>query len=194
VLLDATRALLERDPTLRFVLPTPDDRNVEALRLRVQRHHLAAHVTVTTSGRDAMRAADLLLLAAGTASLEATLLQVPMVVVYKGSGVTFARVSALRRLGLFGWDPIAAPNLLLGRGTVPEFVQREARADTLAAEAWSLLSSQERMAAMSVALGRASTRVSGSGSLARSAQIIFRQSSRQAVSRNPALQQEPGEA
>ena len=101
-----------------------------------------------------------------------------MVVVYRVSALTYGLIEALRHVGLFGWEPIGAPNLLIGRGTVPELLQRNVRADRVAKEAWSLLASPDRMEEMQRALGRAAAQVSGAGSLARAAEVILQQTSR----------------
>ena len=75
-----------------------------------------------------MSAADVVLTASGTASLEATLIKRPMVVAYIISGLTHRlyRLLGLRKLAHF-----ALPNLLAGRGLFPEFLQRQVRAEIL---------------------------------------------------------------
>jgi lipid-A-disaccharide synthase len=66
-----------------------------------------------------MRAADLLLVTSGTATLEAALLGTPMVVCYRFSRLTEAWV---RLLTLVPW--ISLPSIVLGRAVVPELYQR----------------------------------------------------------------------
>jgi lipid-A-disaccharide synthase len=65
-----------------------------------------------------MAAADLLLAASGTVTLEAALLGVPMVVVYRLSSLSFAAARLMVRLKYF-----SLPNILLDRHVVPEFSQ-----------------------------------------------------------------------
>ena len=78
--------------------------------------------------RQVMAAADVVLTASGTASLETMLTKRPMVVAYIVSAVThrLVRLLGFRRLTHF-----ALPNLLAGRGVVPEFLQGDVRADVL---------------------------------------------------------------
>ena len=78
--------------------------------------------------REVMAAADVVLTASGTASLETMLTKRPMVVAYIVSAVThrLVRLLGFRRLPHF-----ALPNLLAGRGVVPEFLQGDVRADVL---------------------------------------------------------------
>ncbi|HSN71842.1 MAG TPA: lipid-A-disaccharide synthase [Steroidobacteraceae bacterium] len=76
----------------------------------------------------AMAAADAVLLASGTATLEATLVKRPMVVAYRLSGLT---TLVLRTFGLMKAPYFAQPNLLAGRKVVPEYFNDEVRADVL---------------------------------------------------------------
>jgi lipid-A-disaccharide synthase len=76
----------------------------------------------------AMTAADSVLLASGTASLEAALLKRPMVVTYRLSPMTFA---LLKRRG-YELPYVSLPNILAGRFVVPEILQEDATAENLA--------------------------------------------------------------
>ncbi len=79
---------------------------------------------VVGRAREVMAAADVVLTASGTASLEATLLKRPMVVAYIISGLTHR---LLRVLGLNKLEHFSLPNLLAGRELVPEYLQRQVR-------------------------------------------------------------------
>jgi len=83
-----------------------------------------------------MRAADLLLVNSGTATLEAALLGTPMVVCYRLSRLTEAWVRLLVRVP---WISLA--NITLGRAVVPEIYQRAFTPERVAAEALALLAS-----------------------------------------------------
>ena len=78
--------------------------------------------------REVMAAADVVLTASGTASLETMLTKRPMVVAYIVSAVTHRMV---RLLGFRRLEHFALPNLLAGRRVVPEFLQGDVRADML---------------------------------------------------------------
>jgi lipid-A-disaccharide synthase len=88
-----------------------------------------------------MRAADLLLVNSGTATLEAALLGTPMVVCYRLSRLTEAWVRLLVRVP---WISLA--NIVLGRGVVPEIYQAALTPERVAAEAMALLGSPAALA------------------------------------------------
>lgn len=77
---------------------------------------------------EAMAAADIVLVASGTATLEAALLKRPMVIVYKMAPVTYRIMRCMK-----GYLPyIGLPNILAGRFVVPEFIQDDATPENLA--------------------------------------------------------------
>ncbi len=84
----------------------------------------------------AMRAADAVLLASGTATLECLLLRRPMVVAYQGSALT---AFVMLKLGLLKSQFVSLPNLLTGQATVPELLQGQATPEALAAACAKLL-------------------------------------------------------
>src|SRR5262249_14949479 len=130
-------------------------------------------VTVVTGpSRDAMIAADLLVLASGTASLEATLLGIPMVIVYRVSTLTYGVIRACIRLGLIESDTVGLPNLILGRRAVPELIQYHVNATEVAAAAAAVLGSPDRERAIVGALVEAAGRLSGGDAIGRAARCV----------------------
>jgi len=80
-----------------------------------------------------MRASDLLLVASGTATVEAAILNVPMVVTYKVARLTWTLFSRLMKV-----ENYAMVNIIAGRRVVPELIQRDATPERLAQEALAL--------------------------------------------------------
>lgn len=126
--------LLKRRPDLRFIaaLASESTRRVfEAALERAASDAPALRDRVTLINGHAqtvMAASDAVLLASGTATLEATLVKRPMVVAYRlGLLTSFL----LKHLKLFKAPFFAQPNLLAGRQLVPEFFNAEVRAEVL---------------------------------------------------------------
>jgi lipid-A-disaccharide synthase len=78
--------------------------------------------------REVLAAADVVLTASGTASLEATLYKRPLAAAYRLSAPTYW---ALKSMGLPRLDHFSLPNLLAGRAVVPEFLQGQVRAERI---------------------------------------------------------------
>ncbi len=76
----------------------------------------------------AMIASDVVLLASGTAALEAMLCKRPMVIGHRISGLTYAIVKAF---GLLKSAHVSLPNILAGKPLVPELLQDDCTADGL---------------------------------------------------------------
>jgi lipid-A-disaccharide synthase len=91
--------------------------------------------------RVALAAADVVLVASGTATLETLLSKRPMVVAYRLAATTFF---LLRRLGLVKVQHVAQPNLLLGARVVPELLQEDVRPETLGAAVLAELDASRR--------------------------------------------------
>lgn len=119
VFLETARWLHARRPDLRFLIPAATPRLHEVLTALQDQYAPTLPLTLVHGhSRAAMAAADVVLLASGTATLEAMLLKRPMVVAYRVAPVT---AWLARRLLLV--SHFALPNLLAGRELVPEFIQ-----------------------------------------------------------------------
>ena len=77
--------------------------------------------------QDALAAADVALVASGTATLETALIGTPMVIAYRMSPWSWR---LMRHMAYMPWGGL--PNILAGRFVVPEFIQDDANADNLA--------------------------------------------------------------
>lgn len=119
--------LRERKPNVRFVAPMVNARIRERFAHALEQHGRGVPVTLLDGqSHDAMAAADAVLLASGTAALEAMLLKKPMVVAYRVS--KFSEIVLRRMIRVSSYS---LPNLLAGEKVVEEFVQDDVRAEQL---------------------------------------------------------------
>lgn len=121
--------LLNRRPQLRFIAALSSEATRKVFERAAIRAGVRERVTLVNGHAQAvMAASDVVLLASGTATLEAMLVKRPMVVAYRlGMLTSFL----LKHLKLFKAPFFSQPNLLAGRQLVPEFFNAEVRADVL---------------------------------------------------------------
>ncbi len=129
-LMDVFVPTLERltaeQPELTFVIPAANGDRRSQIEKALENKRLQVTI-VDGQGRLAMQAADAVLLASGTATLEAMLLRRPMVIAYRMAWLSWqilSRMATTRFVGL--------PNILAGREVVPELLQDAATPEALA--------------------------------------------------------------
>lgn len=110
---------LERNPQLRFILPCANPERRQQMEAILADSGLQLPLTLLDGqGHEALAACDAVLIASGTATLEAMLFKRPMVVAYRMASLTFRILKRLVKVG-----HVALPNLLAGREVAPEFLQ-----------------------------------------------------------------------
>jgi len=130
------RRLLQDLPLAHFVVPMASRETREMFELALRRNE-ARELPLTLlfgHSHEALAAADLALVASGTATLEAALFKTPMVITYKQSAVSTA---IMRRIGHVPY--VGLPNILAGERLVPEFLQEQATPGALAEALLQLL-------------------------------------------------------
>lgn len=147
IFLQAAALVAAQRPGLRLLVPaaTPACRRL----LEEQLAHVqlpAGSVTLLDGhARQAMVAADVVLLASGTAALEAMLAKRPMVVGYRISPMT-ARI--VRTLGMMQVDRYSLPNVLAAEAVVPELIQEQCTPENLAAAVLAWFGDPDAVAAL----------------------------------------------
>ena len=127
--LATARVLLERHPDLRFVVPLAT-RETRELFMAALREADAGDLPIRLlfgHAVDAMTAADVVLVASGTASLEAALLKRPMVICYR---IGKWQYRLMKRMAYLPW--VGLPNILCRETVVPELLQDAATPAALA--------------------------------------------------------------
>ena len=130
------RRLLQDAPQVHFVCPTAS-RAMRELFASALRRNRATDLPLTLlfgHSHEALAAADVALVASGTATLETALFKTPMVITYRQSPITSALMGRMLYLPYIG-----LPNILAGEAFVPEFVQDRAIPGRLAEALLTLL-------------------------------------------------------
>jgi lipid-A-disaccharide synthase len=137
--IEAAAWCYERRPDLKFVVPLANDacRSVFEKSLKQSRKILPI-VLLNGQSLEAMAAADAVLLASGTATLECLLLKRPMVVAYRMSPLSF-RIAR----SLVTTEHYSLPNLLAGRPLVTELIQEEVTTERLGRQLMKLLENRQ---------------------------------------------------
>src|SRR6185295_1260424 len=117
------RRLLQDLPDAYFVCPTASRETREMFEAALRRHE-ARDLPLTLlfgHSHEALAAAEIALVASGTATLETALFKTPLVITYRQSPITWAIMKRMAYLPYIGM-----PNILAGERLVPEFVQDKA--------------------------------------------------------------------
>jgi lipid-A-disaccharide synthase len=131
-------------PDLHFAVPLVSSNLRRNFAAQLQRLAPGLPITlVDGQSREVVTAADCVLTASGTATLESLLLKRPMVVGYLIHPLTSHLLKMLRLVKV---PYVAMANLLAGRELAPEFIQERCRADLMAPALLALLDDSERVA------------------------------------------------
>ena len=132
----AAKLLLQRDANLQFVAPMAGDAQHRYFNELIAQAGLQDVPIKVIDGQShhALAAADAVLVASGTASLEVALFKKPMVIAYK---MMRASWHVLRHMGYQPW--IGLPNILAQEFLVPELLQDAATSEALADALWKQL-------------------------------------------------------
>jgi lipid-A-disaccharide synthase len=171
-MLDAAVRLSRTDGRRRFVLglAASVDRGLVASHLRRASEAGGPPVELVEGlTYEVMAASDALLIASGTATLEAALLGAPMVVCYRVSRLSEIVARLLKRSA---W--ISLPNIVAGRDAVPEILQDKVTGARLAREAERLLVDAVAATAQRAAFMEVRSRLGQPGVGARAAQAVLR--------------------
>jgi lipid-A-disaccharide synthase len=129
VFLEAAQRCYQKNPKLIFVAAMINkERLAQFVALKSMIAPALPLVMIEGQSRQVMVASDVVLLASGTATLEAMLLKRPMVVAYRMSRLSYWMARCLIKVNY-----ISLPNLLVNKGLVPEFIQENATAENLSA-------------------------------------------------------------
>jgi lipid-A-disaccharide synthase len=136
VFLQTAELLSLQSPDLIFLFPCASSHCKSQLQSMLGPAHTTVRL-LNGQSRLAMEAADVVVLASGTATLEAMLLKKPMVVCYKMAWLSYAIISRMLRVPYF-----SLPNLLAGESIVEELVQKQVNPSLLASKVVKFLAEE----------------------------------------------------
>ncbi|MCY7355629.1 MAG: lipid-A-disaccharide synthase [Lysobacter sp.] len=147
VFLAAAARVASRISNLRVLIPAANEQCGTAIRDELQRHPDIATQVIVLDGHshDAMAASDVVLLASGTAALEALFAKRPMVIGHRIAPLTYRIVTTL---GLLKTRYVSLPNILAGTELAPELLQDDCTAEKLAAAVLHWFEQPEASAAL----------------------------------------------
>jgi len=163
-----TQFLLARAPNLEDGLFRYRVRDVSERSLTRPGDDSESLVVIENDTDNVLAAADLTLIASGTATVQAALHGTPMVIVYRLSPITYKLGRPLVIVDTYGM-----PNLIAGAPIVPELIQDDFTAEAVADQAIALLTDPDRAAAMRAALARVRACLGAAGASRRAAQSVL---------------------
>jgi lipid-A-disaccharide synthase len=132
-MVQAADILTRAKPGAKFILPAAPTVDAEDLRENI--HSQSATITVVEGQTyAAIRAADLVIVASGTATLETAIMGKPMVIIYRVSPLSYWVGKAMVKVNWVG-----LVNIVAGKGVVPELLQGEAKGRQIADAALRIL-------------------------------------------------------
>lgn len=140
ILIAAAKRVAESDGEVHFVTPVATPALRPLIEAQLESAGMTGRFTLLDGDSErAMIAADVVLLASGTAALESALLARPTVATYRLGRMSYAIIRSLKLLQL---SHFTLPNLLTETPLVPEFMQDDAQPDRIAAAVTELLNDE----------------------------------------------------
>jgi len=167
VMLDAAGLMVRQFPDLHFLISVAPGIHSEEVQRLVGNHNLPSTI-VENNPYDMMAVSELLVVASGTVTLEAAILNTPMVILYKVSPLTYWMGRPMVRV-----EHIGLVNLVAGRTVAPELIQGRASPGRIAREALSILTDRERFSAMKSALVAVKQKLGTPGASDRTARLAL---------------------
>jgi len=168
VLLKSAHLLLRDFPNLQFVIPIAPAIN----RFEVEKYIADSNVDIRVVGEhtyDVLNICDLIITASGTATLEATIMSTPMIIVYKVSFLSYLVGRLLVKV-----KNIGLVNLIAEERIVPELIQRQASPVNIFNEASRMLKNPHLLSVIRGELEKVREKLGNPGTSQRAAQILYR--------------------
>ena len=166
-MVEAAKILFKSDSKLEFFLPLASTisesmiqeiADLKGLPIRIIRGDTYDLISICAAG----------MITSGTASLEAALLGVPAVIMYKASSLSYVIGKMLIKLPHFG-----LPNIVVGEEIVPELLQGEVTGERIASEISRWLYDEEARTQVLEKLAKMKKALGGGGAVQRTAELVL---------------------
>ena len=161
LMIDSAAEIRKQIKDCQFILPVANTLDSGVFRERLKSNPLDIRV-VEEKSYDAMNCCDFLIIASGSATLEAGLLGCPMVIVYKLNWITYWIARAFVKIKLYG-----LVNIVAGEEVATELIQNKATVKNITKEAIKILSDSEKHESLRSSLLRVRKSLGESGVLDR---------------------------
>ena len=140
VIFQAARQIQDKTPDTHFWIPLSLERYRQDIEQGIQEYGLQATI-ISDRKKEVLAAVDLAITKCGTVNLELGLLNVPQVVVYRLSPITYWIAKKILKVTFLFASPV---NLLVMKEIVPELLQEQATADNITQAAMEFLFNPQR--------------------------------------------------
>ena len=138
IMINSANEIKKNIKDCQFILPVANTLNTEDIKGRIKYNALDIKI-VEGKSYDVMNCCDFLIIASGSATLEAALLGCPMVIIYKLNCVTYWLARVLVKIKLYG-----LVNIVAGEEVVPELIQSKATVKNITKEVVTLMNDTGR--------------------------------------------------
>jgi lipid-A-disaccharide synthase len=168
VLLESTQLLLRDFPDLQFVMPLAPAIDRSEVEQHIGRLNLDIRITDECI-YDVLNICDLVITASGTATLEATIMNTPMIIIYKVSFLSYLVGRLLVKV-----KNIGLVNLIAEKSIVPELIQGQASPANIVSETSRMLKDPHVLPTIKAELEKVRIQLGSPGASERAAHILYR--------------------
>jgi lipid-A-disaccharide synthase len=137
-LIKTAQNLLEVHPDAKFLIPATNDKNVNFVKGRIRNNPTKNLKLIKGKVDEILSSANIAIAASGTASLQIALHKKPMIIIYKGSWISYFIWKMVRLI-----PNVSLPNILLNENFVPEMLQHRATPNLLNEKACEIIKNKK---------------------------------------------------
>ena len=134
ILLETAQKLLEVHSNTRFLIPVNNDKNMNYIKGRLKNNPTKDLKLIKGRVDEILSSSNIVIAASGTASLQIALHKKPMIIIYRGSWISYFVWKMVRLI-----PHVSLPNILLNEDIVPEMLQHRATPTLLSKKACEII-------------------------------------------------------